>query len=55
MGSPLAPVLANLFMGYHERNSLEEFEIGEVLLYRHVDNIFLHKNEIDAENFFLST
>ena len=54
MGSPLGPVLANLFMGYHERNWLQEFDIGEVLLYRrYVDDIFcMFRNEIDAENFF---
>ena len=26
MGSPLGPVLANLFMGYHEQKWLESFE-----------------------------
>ena len=54
MVSPLGPVLANLFMGYHERNWLQEFDIGEVLLYRcYVDDIFsMFRNEIDAENFF---
>ena len=53
MGSLLGPVLANLFMGYHERNWLQEFDIGEVLFYRrYVDDIFcMFKNEIDAENF----
>ena len=34
MGSPLGLVLANLFIGYHERNWLQEFDIDEVLLYR---------------------
>ena len=54
MGPPLGPVLANLFMGYHERNWLQEFDIGEALLYRrYVDDIFcMFRNEIDAENFF---
>ena len=54
MGSPLGPVLANLFMGYHERNWLQKFDIGEVPLdRRYVDDIFcLFRNEIDAENFF---
>ena len=53
MGSLLGPVLANLFMGYHERNWLQEFDIGEVLFYRrYVDDIFcIFKSEIDAENF----
>ena len=54
MGSPLGPVLANLFMGYHERNWRQDFDIGEVLLYRrYVDDIFcMFRNEIDAEKFF---
>ena len=43
MGSPLVPVLANLFMSYHGKNWLQEFDIGEVLLHRrYVDDIFLH-------------
>ena len=33
MGSPLGPVLANLFMGYHEKIWLEEFKTCEVVLY----------------------
>ena len=56
MGCPLGPLLANLFMGYHERNWLQQIDIGEawptkykciqqamceVLLYRrYVDDIF---------------
>ena len=40
-GSSLGLVLANLFMGYHEKNWLQEFDIGEVLLYRrYVDDSF---------------
>ena len=33
MGSSLGPVLANLFIGYHEKIWLEEFETCEVVLY----------------------
>ena len=33
MGSPLGSVLANLFMGYHEKTWLEEFKTCEVVLY----------------------
>ena len=41
MGSLLGPVLANLFIGYHEKDGLQVFHIGEVLLYRrNVDDIF---------------
>ena len=40
MGSPLGPVLANLFMEYHEKTWLEEFKTCEVVLYRrYVDDI----------------
>ena len=54
MESPLGPALANLFMDYHEKNWLQKFDIGQVLLYRcYVDDIFcMFKNEIDAERFF---
>jgi len=34
MGSPLAPVLANLFMGHHEKSWLENFDASEILFYR---------------------
>ena len=54
MESPLGPVLANVLTGYHEKNWLQEFDIGEVVLYRrYVDYIFcMFENEIDAEKFF---
>ena len=50
MGSPLGPVLANLFMGYHEKKWLQEFNKGKVLMYkRYVDDIFcMFRTEIDA-------
>ena len=34
IGSPLAPVLANLFMGHHEKNWLEQYQGLKVLFYR---------------------
>ena len=34
MGSPLAPVLAYLFMGYHEKLWLETFHGSTILFYR---------------------
>ena len=54
MGSPLGHALANLFMNYHEKNLLQKFDIGQVILCRrYVDDIFcMFKNEIDAEKFF---
>ena len=54
MGSPLAPVLANLFMGHHEKNWLDNYSSSQVLFYRrYVDDIFcLFNNEQDALMFF---
>ena len=54
MGSPLGPVLANLFMGYHEKKWLQEFDKGKVLMCkRYVDHIFcIFGNEKGAENVF---
>ena len=54
MGSPLGPVLANLFMGYHEQKWLESFEESEFILYRrYVDDIIcLFNSESDADKFF---
>ena len=54
MGSPLRPVLANLFMRYHGQKWLQSFEKCEVKLYhRHMDDIIcLFNSECDAE-FFL--
>ena len=41
MGSPLAPVLANLFMGHHEKLWLENFHGSTILFYRqYVDDTF---------------
>ena len=56
MGSPLAPVLASLFMGHHEKTWLNEFRECEVISYRrYVDDIFcLFYTESDAHLFFNS-
>ena len=41
MGSPLGPVLANLFMGHHESDWIHEYGATKVLYYRrYVDDIF---------------
>ena len=55
MGSPLGPVLANLFLGYHEQKWLQSFEEFELILYgRYVDDIIcLFKSESDADKFFV--
>ena len=54
MGSPLAPVLANLFMGHHENIWLDQYRDSEVLFYRrYVDDTFcLFRSERDATLFF---
>ena len=54
MGSALAPVVANLFMGHHENIWLEQYQGPEVLFYRrYVDDMFcLFHSEQDATAFF---
>ena len=54
MGSPLAPVLANLFMGHHEKDWLQKYKGPEVRFYRrYVDDTFcLFNNDNDASQFF---
>ena len=40
MGSPLAPVLANIFMGFHESKWLNEYNLNKGKFYlRYVDDI----------------
>jgi len=54
MGSPLTSVLANLFMGHHERIWLQQYNGPAVYFYRrYVDDTFcLFNNEKDALEFF---
>ena len=54
MGSPLAPVLANLFMGFHETKWIENYKGNKPSFYRrYVDDIFaVFKSEHDANLFF---
>ena len=41
MGSPLGPVLANIFMGHHEKIWLEQYSGPGLLFYRrYVNDIF---------------
>ena len=52
MGSPLAPILANLFMGHHEKVWLEMADGGPTFYRRYVDDIFLtFENEECALSF----
>ena len=54
MGSPLAPILANLFMGHHEKSWLENYKDSKILIYRrYVDDIFCaFDNEHNVMLFF---
>ena len=53
MDSPLAPVLANIFMGFHESKSLNEHNLYKPKFYlRSVDDIVAaFDNEQDPLNF----
>ena len=54
MGSPLGPVLANLFMGYHEKNWISEYGSSKIHFYRrYVDDIFaVFESDEEASSFF---
>ena len=54
MGSPLAPVLANLFMGHNEKLWIENFQENPPSHYRrYVDDIFsVFNNSFEAKEFF---
>ena len=53
MGSPLAPVLANIFMGFYESKWLNEYNLNKPKFYlRYVDDILAaFDNEQDSLNF----
>ena len=53
MGSPLAPILANLFMGYHEEPWIGNYKDSQLLYYRRYvyDTSCLFHNEQDAMKF----
>ena len=54
MGSSLAPVLVNIFMGFHESKWLNEYNLNKPKLYlRYVDDFLAaFDNEQDSLNFF---
>ena len=54
MGSPLGPVLANLFMGHYENIWLNSIEANNVCFYkRYVDDVFcLFSSEKEVDSFF---
>ena len=53
MGSPLVPVLANIFMGFHESKWVNEYSIKKPKFYlRYPDGILVAiDNEKDLLNF----
>ena len=53
MGSPLAPVLANTFMGFHESKWLNEYNLNQPKChFRYVGDILAaFDNEQDSLNF----
>ena len=53
MGSPLAPLLANIFMGFHEFKWLNEYDLKKPKFYlRYVGDILAaFDNEQDSLNF----
>ena len=55
MGSPLAPVLANLFMGHYEKEWLSNYDGISLSYYtRYFDDIFLVFNSQDGTRQFFS-
>ena len=52
MGSPLAPVLADIFMGFYESKLLNEYNLNKPKFYlRYVDDILpVFGNEKDSLN-----
>ena len=55
MGSPLASVLANIFMGFHESKWLNEYNFNKPKFYlKHVDDILAaFDKERDSINFWI--
>ena len=55
MGSPLATILVNLFMGYHEKDWIEKAQVAKPTFYKtYVDDIFaVFESELDAETFHI--
>ena len=53
MSSPLATVLANIFMGFHESKWLNEYNLNKPILFlRYVDDILAaFDDEHDSLNF----
>ena len=55
MGSPLATVLANIFMGFYEYKWLNEYNLNKPKFYlRYVDGILAASNKEQDSSIFLS-
>ena len=54
IGSPLAPILANLFMGFHQQNWIEQAtNVKPVFYKRYVDDIFaVFESDSDTDAFY---
>jgi len=54
MGSPLAPICANLFMGHKDKDWIENYKGSKILFYRrYVDDTFcVFEREEDAVSFY---
>ena len=54
MGSPLAPDLANLFMGHNEKDWIKNYKGSKILFYRrYVDDPFcVFERKQDAASFY---
>ena len=51
VGSPVSPIIANLYMGHFEREALSTFARPPEIWYRYVDNTFTKLHEYDKDNF----
>ena len=55
MGSPLAPIPANIFMGYQKKDWIEKAQVAKPIFYkRYVDDIFtVFESELDTKTFHI--
>ena len=55
MGSPLAPILANIFLGFHESKWLNEYNLNKLKFYlRYIDDILAAFDNKQASLNFLN-
>ena len=53
MGSPLGPILANIFVGYYENSLLSLNNSTQFAYNRYIDDVFaIFPSENNANNFF---